>query len=457
MTRTDESNRTAIILAAGKGTRMKSDLPKVMHAVAGKAMIDWSIDLAESAKCGSIIVVCSPDQDELKAHVEDRLGAGSVAIQHNQLGTGDAVTSAREALGDLAGTTVVLYGDTPLIRPSAVEELFEAVERGTAVGVLGFHAADPGAYGRLILSPEGGLSKIVEAKDANESELAVDLCNSGVIAASTSALFDLLQSVTNENAKGEYYLTDVVGLAAEAGGNNLVVVCDEADVLGVNSRAQLADANAAFQDRIRAEFMGNGVTLVASDTVFFSHDTKIGRDSIIEPNVVFGPGVDVAQEVHIKAFSHLEGAVIQKGAVIGPYARLRPGTEIGEKAKVGNFVETKNVELGRGAKINHLSYAGDGSIGEDANIGAGTIFCNYNGFEKNRTIIGAGAFIGSNSALVAPVRIGAGAYVGSGSVITKDVPAEALAVARGRQIKREGWAVSYRASMTAKKEARNGE
>ncbi len=446
------SPRAAVILAAGKGTRMKSALPKVLHEVAGRPMVDWSIDLALMTGCDPVCVVCSPGQDDLMAHVEERLGPGRVAVQAEQLGTGHAVQSAREALKGVSGHVVVLYGDTPLIRDSAIEALFEALEAGAAVGVLGFNAKDPGAYGRLILNEVGGLDHIVEAKDASPSELAVTLCNSGVIAAPAELLFSLLGQVTNNNAKGEYYLTDIVGLAREAGHTNTVVVCEEADVLGVNSRVQLAEANAAYQTRRREEVMTEGVTLVAPETVYFSYDTEIGQDCLIEPNVIFGPGVTLAPGVTVRAFSHLEGAEVETGAVIGPYARLRPGSLVGEKVRVGNFVEVKNARLEEGAKVNHLSYVGDGFVGAGANVGAGTIFCNYDGFNKNITHVGAGAFVGSNSALVAPVKIGDRAYVGSGSVITEDVPEDALSLARGRQIQREGWAIRYRAKMTGEEE-----
>lgn len=452
MTNPALTHRAAVILAAGKGTRMKSALPKVLHQVADKPMIDWSVDLALACGCHPVCVVCSPGQDDLIEHIEARLGPGSVAIQHEQLGTGHAVQAAKDALSGVTGDVVVLYGDTPLIRPEAVSALFEALGAGAAVGVLGFHARDPGAYGRLICNETGDLERIVEAKDASPDELAVTLCNSGVMAASAETLFALLGQVTNNNAKGEYYLTDIVGLARAAGQRNAVVVCDEDDVLGVNSRAQLADANAAFQARRRREVMDSGVTLVAPETVFFSHDTEIGQDTIVEPNVIFGPGVRIASGATIRAFSHLEGASIETGAVIGPYARLRPGAEIGPKVRIGNFVEVKKARLEEGAKANHLAYIGDGFVGAGANLGAGTIFCNYDGFRKYETHVGAGAFVGSNSALVAPVRIGDGAYIGSGSVITDDVPADALSLARGRQVLKTGWAVQYRAKMSGETE-----
>lgn len=450
------SARAAIILAAGKGTRMKSALPKVMHPVAGRAMVDWSIALAHDSGCERIIVVCSPGQTALQAHVEGALSPGSVAIQDPPLGTGHAVLAAKEAMAGFEGELVVLYGDTPLIRAPSIAALFDELAGGAAVGVLGFEAADPGAYGRLILGAEGGLERIVEAKDASPDELAVRLCNSGVIAARAATMFDLLGQVTNDNAKGEYYLTDIVGLARSAGQRCAAVSCDEADVLGVNSRIELAAAEAAYQVRRRQELMADGVTLTAPETVFFSHDTQIGPDTLIEPHVVFGPGVKVDGGATIRAFSHLEGAQVSSGTVIGPYARLRPGTVIGAEARVGNFVEIKNVTVGAGAKLNHLAYAGDGEIGADSNIGAGTIFCNYDGYNKQRTVVGARAFVGSNSALVAPVTIGDGAYVGSGSVITKDVAPGALAVARGRQIERPGWAEAYHAAQ-GKKGQGNGE
>lgn len=446
MDKSQTARRVAIILAAGKGTRMKSAQAKVMHEVAGRAMIDWSIALARESGCERIIVVCSPGQDVLQAHVDAELGPDSLALQTEQLGTGHAVLAAGPLLAGEQGETVVLYGDTPLIRSASIQRLFGKLTDGAAVGVLGFEAEIPGGYGRLVLDQAGGLSRIVEAKDASVEELEVTLCNSGVMAASAPVLFDLLQSVGNDNAKGEYYLTDIVSIARARGLGAAVVVCDESEVLGVNSRDQLAEANAAFQARRRSELMSEGVTMIAPETVFFSHDTEIGQDCVIEPNVVFGPGVRIEGGVRIRAFTHIEGAHVSGGAIIGPFARLRPGTEIGENCHVGNFVEVKNVTMGAGAKANHLAYLGDGSVGAGANIGAGTIFCNYDGFNKARTEVGAGAFVGSNSALVAPVRIGDGAYIGSGSVITKDVPDDALAVARGRQVEREGWAAAFRSA-----------
>ncbi len=450
------SERAAIVLAAGQGTRMKSSLPKVMHRVGGRAMVDWSIALAEACGCGQIVVVCSPTQTALQAHVADRLGPGAVAIQETALGTGHAVQAAKANLKGFPGALVVLYGDTPLIPVSAVEELFARLEDGAGVGVLGFEAADPGAYGRLITHGHGEIEAIVEAREATPEQLAIRLCNSGVMAAPAADMFSLLSRVTNDNAKGEYYLTDIVALARADGHSCLAVECDEADVLGVNSRVELARAEAAFQERRRTELLVGGVTLLAPETVFLSWDTQIANDVVIEPNVVIGPGVIIESGAQIRAFSHLEGASVGSGAIIGPYARLRPGTEIGEEARVGNFVEVKKTRMGARAKANHLAYLGDGEVGADANIGAGTIFCNYDGYRKLKTEIGDGAFIGSNSSLVAPVKIGVGAFVGSGSVVTKPVPDDALALARGQQVNREGWAVSYRKLMQGRKGSPDG-
>lgn len=448
-------SRSAIILAAGKGTRMKSGLPKVLHNVGGRAMIDWSIDLAEQAGCTRIIVVVSPDSDALSEHVTMRLGSGAVAVQSPALGTGHAVLAARQALGSLTGQTVVLYGDTPLIPVESVQSAFDALGKGAGLAVLGFENPDPGAYGRLIESENGTIARIVEAKDASPEEYAVTLCNSGVMAGHTALMFDLLEKVGNDNANGEYYLTDLVGLANEAGERVEAVRCPMESVMGVNSRSELAAAEAAFQRARRSAFMAEGVTLTSPETVFFSWDTRIGNDVIIEPNVVFGEGVKVAPDARIRAFSHLEGCEVGEACEIGPYARLRPGTVLSKGVRIGNFVEVKNTRVDEGAKANHLSYLGDGFVGAGANIGAGTIFCNYDGFLKHRTEVGEGAFIGSNSALVAPVTIGAGAMVASGSVITEDVPPDALALGRARQIEKPGYAKTFR-QQQAKRKAEGG-
>ncbi|MEM1035991.1 MAG: bifunctional UDP-N-acetylglucosamine diphosphorylase/glucosamine-1-phosphate N-acetyltransferase GlmU [Pseudomonadota bacterium] len=448
--------RAAIILAAGQGTRMKSDFPKVLHPVGGRAMVDWSIDLAKRVGCGRIVVVCSPAGEAVQAHVAKSLGQNGIAIQDPPQGTGHAVQCAQAALDGFIGDVVVLYGDTPLIPATAIEALFAELESGAKVGVLGFEAAVPGGYGRLITNSDGDLEAIVEAKEANADQLAVTFCNSGVMAARADTMFSLLSNVTNENAKGEYYLTDIVGLAREEGGVCRAVRCSEADVLGVNSRVELAQAEAAFQVRRRQELLLDGVTMTAPETVFFSHDTMIERDVVIEPNVVFGPNVQIRSGARIRAFSHLEGARVSSGCDVGPYARLRPGAILDDGAKIGNFVEVKKTRVGKGAKANHLSYLGDGDIGEGANIGAGTIFCNYDGFLKYQTRVGKGAFVGSNSSLVAPVKIGDGAYVGSGSVITKDVETNALSVARGRQMQKSGWATQFRDKMAEIKAAKKG-
>lgn len=449
------TQRAAIILAAGQGTRMKSELPKVLHQVAGRPMIDWSIALARAVGCEDIVVVCSPSGDAVKAHVTEQLGAGAVAIQDPPLGTGHAVRCAADALADFSGDVVVLYGDTPLISADAVERLFSELAVGVSVGVLGFDAADPGAYGRLIHNDSGGLDAIIEAKEASPEQLAVTLCNSGVMAARRETMFSLLSHVTNDNAKGEYYLTDIVALARGSGQRCAAVTCDEAEVLGVNSRVELAEAEAAYQIQKRQEMLRDGVTLVAPETVYFAYDTEIAPDVIIEPHVVFGPGVTVARGSRIRAFSHLEGAQIGPQSEIGPYARLRPGTVLESGAKIGNFVEVKKTRIGAGAKANHLAYLGDGEVGANANIGAGTIFCNYDGFQKYTTRVGVGAFVGSNSSLVAPVVIGAGAYVGSGSVITKDVEPNSLVVARGRAVAKPNWATQFRDKMAAIKAAKS--
>jgi bifunctional UDP-N-acetylglucosamine pyrophosphorylase/glucosamine-1-phosphate N-acetyltransferase len=417
-------------------------------------MVDWSVALAKAAGCERIIVVCSPAGVSVQDHITKTLGADAIAIQDPPLGTGHAVLSAKDALQDFTGELVVLYADTPLIPASAIEALFAELETGASVGVLGFEAKVPGAYGRLIMGQGGDLDAIVEAKDATQDQLAVSFCNSGVMAAEAQTMFNLLGKVTNENAKGEYYLTDIVELSRAAGGTCRAVSCDEEDVLGVNSRVELAQAEAAFQTKKRADLLVAGVTMTAPETVFFSHDTHIENDVMIEPHVVFGPGVTVRSGAKVRAFSHLEGADVAGGCEIGPYVRLRPGAVLEAGAKIGNFVEVKNTRLGKGAKANHLAYLGDGDVGAGANIGAGTIFCNYDGFLKYKTTVGDGAFVGSNSSLVAPVTIGAGAYVGSGSVITKDVEPNGLAVARGRQMQKSGWATSFRDKMAAIKAAK---
>ncbi len=442
--------RAAIILAAGQGTRMKSPLPKVLHPVGGRAMLDHAIDAAEALGCERVVVVVGAHSPEVRAHVARRLGEDCIAVQDPPLGTGHAVRAAESALGDFVGQVVVTYGDVPLLTAADIEPVFGSPD---GVTVIGFEAADPGAYGRLVMDGEDLLA-ITEAKEASPEVLALTACNSGVMAAPAGLLFELLAEVRNDNAKGEYYLTDVVELARRRGAPTRAVFAAEDAVMGVNSQAELAQAEALFQQRRRAAFLADGVTMPAPDTVHFAFDTEVGGGAVIEPYVVFGPGAKIASGARIRAFSHIEGATVAAGAEVGPYARLRPGADLGEKAKVGNFVEVKNVRMAAGAKANHLAYLGDGEVGAKANIGAGTIFCNYDGFFKHRTTVGEGAFVGSNSSLVAPVSIGANAMVGSGSVVTKDVAPGDLALARGQQTTKPGWAARFMETMRAKKAAR---
>ena len=444
--------RAAVILAAGHGTRMKSALAKPLHPIAGRSMLDWSLALADAAGAEQKVVVWGAHSPAIKEAA--KAAGAATALQDPPQGTGHAVQQAREALGDFKGDVIVLYADTPLIRPETVERVFEALAGGASVAVLGFEPADPGQYGRLIETEAGDLDAIVEAREASPEQLQVRLCNSGVLACESASLFELLGEITNDNAKGEYYLTDVVALARKRGLTAKAVRADEDEVLGVNSRLDLSVAEAAWQARRRREAMEAGVTLIAPETVVFSHDTAVENDVTIEPNVVSGPGVAVKSGAVIRAFSHLEGASVAGGCEVGPYARLRPGTVLEAGAKVGNFVEVKKARLGEGAKANHLSYIGDGDVGAKANIGAGTIFCNYDGFSKAKTVLGDGAFIGSNSSLVAPVRIGAGAMTASGTVVTDDVPDDALALGRARQVTKNGWAARFRKTMQAKKDKR---
>ena len=451
MTSKPTAARAAVILAAGRGERMRSPIPKVLHQIAGRAMLDHAIDAAREAGCERIVVVVGDHSPAVRAHVVARLGEASVALQNPPLGTGHAVLAAKNALTGFGGDVLVTYADGPLLTAAGVAPLFDLRAAGADVAVLGFDAADPGGYGRLVLGDDGDLTRIVEARDASAEERAITVCNSGVLLADAGLLFDLLAKVGNANAKGEYYLTDVVGLAVDAGRSVKVAFADEDEVAGVNSQAELAAAERAFQTRRRAALMTAGVTMIAPETVFLAWDTQIAPGVVIEPNVVFGAGVSVETGAVIRAFCHLEGTIVREGALIGPYARLRPGADIGPAAHIGNFVEVKKVKIGAGAKANHLSYLGDGTIGAGANIGAGTIFCNYDGFDKFQTHIGERAFIGSNSALVAPVTVGAGAYTGSGSVITADVSPDALALGRGSQVEKAGWAAAFRARKLAAK------
>lgn len=436
--------RAAIILAAGQGTRMKSDLPKVLHQVGGRPMLDWAIATAREVGAARTIVVTGKHAPRVGEHAVKALGTGSAAVQDPPLGTAHAVRAAEEALKDFDGDVIILYGDAPFVPAERIEAMFALRADKGGLVVLGFDAADPTGYGRLIEGDDATLARIVEHKDASEAERAVTLCNSGVMCADAKVLFQLLSMVRNDNAKGEYYLTDVVALGRSAGFKTHIVRGPESDAMGVNSKVELAVAEAAFQRRARVAAMEAGVTLIDPASVFFSYDTQVAPDVVIEPNVYFGLGVSIAKGARIKAFCHIEGAAIGEGANIGPHARLRPGTKLGAGVKIGNFVEVKNAVFGDKAQASHLTYVGDADIGARANLGAGTITCNYDGFSKFRTVIGADAFIGSDTALVAPVTVGARAYTGTGSVITVDVPEGALAVARGKQKNFEGWADANR-------------
>ncbi len=444
----------AVILAAGKGTRMKSNLHKVLHPVAGRPMLLHLIAEVGALSPARIVVVTGAGREQVEAAVAPH--GVAVAVQAEQLGTGHAVRQAEAALAGFAGDVLVLYGDVPLVTAGTMRRMvgrLHAADAPAAV-VLGFRPADPGAYGRVIADADGRIARMVEYKDATDAERAETLCNSGLMAVRGADLWALLARVGNDNAAGEYYLPDIVMLAAADGRGSAVIETGADEVAGVNSRGELAAVEAGWQARRRAEAMAAGVTLVAPETVWFAHDTVIGRDVTVGQNVVFGPGVTIAEDATIHAFSHIEGATVGQGAEVGPYARLRPGAVMERGSKVGNFVEMKKAVLGEGAKANHLTYLGDADIGAGANIGAGTITCNYDGFLKYRTSIGAGAFIGSNSALVAPVTIGDGAIVGAGSVVTTDVGPGALALARAKQENRAGWATRFRDLMRAKKAAR---
>jgi len=436
----------AVILAAGKGTRMKSDLPKVMHPLAGAPLIAHVLEAVREAEIGRVCAVVGPEMQSVGEAVKAVVPAAEIAVQEQQLGTADAVKAAGSAIAKEDGPVIVIYGDTPLLGAETLVALRDALEAGADLTVIGFEADNPTGYGRLLIDKSGALTGIREEKDADEAERALTLCNSGIMGfRSGEVLATLLARISNHNAKGEYYLTDAVSLARASGLQAKMLRAEMRDVLGVNSRGELAEAEAAIQTRLRSKFMADGATLIAPETVFFSHDTTIGRDVLIEPNVIFGPGVVIGDGVTIRGFSHIAGARIEAGATVGPFARLRPGAAIGEGAHIGNFVEIKQSDIAAGAKVNHLTYVGDASVGANANIGAGTITCNYDGIAKHRTEIGAGAFIGSNSSLVAPVKIGEGAYIGSGSVISKNVAPDALAVTRAPQEERASWAARHRA------------
>ena len=445
------TRRAAVIMAAGQGTRMKSPTPKVLHKVGGRAILDRVIDTVQASGCERSVVVVGNHSPGVRALVEARLGAAAVAVQDPPLGTAHAVLAAREALADFDGDVLILNGDCPLLEAHHLEPLFELRAAGVDMAMLAFEPADPLLYGRVLRGADGHVLRIVEAKEATPEELAVRVCNAGMMVADRARMFGWLGQVTNDNAKGEYYLTDTVKIAVAEGGLVKASIAPESAVMGADTAMQLSQAEAVFQQRRRAHFLAQGVQMLAPETVHFSWDTQIAAAAMIEQFVVFAPGVSVETGAVIRAFSHLEGAVVKAGALIGPYARLRPGAEIGEEAHIGNFVEVKKVKVGAGAKANHLSYLGDGTVGAKANLGAGTIFCNYDGFDKFETHVGEGAFVGSNSALVAPVVIGAGAYTGSGSVITRDVAPDALALERSAQVEKPGWAARFRAAKLAKK------
>lgn len=441
-----------VVLAAGLGSRMNSDLPKVLHPLAGAPLLAHALRTGAQLGPERVVVVTGHGAEAVAAAARQWEPEALIAHQAEQLGTAHAVAQARAALADFAGDVLVLYGDTPFVRPETLEAMLEARARH-AVVVLGFEAADPGRYGRLVMAGDS-LERIVEFKDATPAERAITFCNSGVVCADAQTLFRLVDSVGNDNAAGEFYLTDIVGIARQSGLSCGAVRCPEAETLGINTRAELAAAESVFQARARAEALETGVTLIAPETIHFGFDTVIGRDAVVGPNVVFGPGVTVESGAEIRAFCHLEGCHVSQGAQIGPFARLRPGTEVADFARVGNFVEIKAAVLGEGAKVNHLSYIGDAEVGEGANIGAGTVTCNYDGVMKHRTVIGPRAFIGSDTMLVAPVTVGADAMTGSGSVITQDVPAGALALGRARQETKPERARAIVAALKAQKAAK---
>ena len=428
----------AVILAAGKGTRMNSDLPKALHKVAHASLLEHTLTSCAPLKPEKTILVVGHEAEQVRKAAKAIDPEIEVVMQNEQLGTGHALAQASEALAGFEGDIVVLYADTPFISAATMSAIKEKRHRSDLV-VLGFHAQDPAKYGRLVTEGED-LTRIVEFKDANETERAITLCNSGVMAGPAALLLSLVAHLKNDNASGEYYLTDCIALAKDQGHSAQVVICEESETLGVNSRHDLAQAEAIFQDRMRAYFLEAGVNMFAPETVYFSHDTVIGCDAVIEQNVIFAPNCTVESGAIIRAFSHLEGAHVSRGAVVGPYARLRPGAEISEEGKIGNFVEIKNAQIGEGAKVNHLSYVGDATVGQGANIGAGAVTCNYDGVMKHHTDIGENAFIGSSTMMVAPVTIGKNAMTASGSVITKNVPDDALALGRADQNNKLGMA-----------------
>ncbi|WP_235535756.1 bifunctional UDP-N-acetylglucosamine diphosphorylase/glucosamine-1-phosphate N-acetyltransferase GlmU [Sphingopyxis sp. Root1497] len=441
----------AVILAAGKGTRMKSDLHKVLHPIAGRPMLLHLMASVDALRPAKKVVVVGDKAEQLEAALA---GSADLAVQDPQLGTGHAVQQAEGALTGFDGDVLILYGDVPFVPAATMQAMIDRLNApdAPAVVVLAFEPADAQQYGRVITDGDR-VTKMVEHKDATDAERAVRLCNSGLMAAKSADLFALLARVTDDNAAGEYYLVDIVNIANADGRHSAVVITDPYDVAGINSRGELAAMEGEWQARRRVQAMADGASLIAPDTVWFAWDTKLGRDVLVEPNVFFGPGVTVADNVKIRANSHIEGAIIASGCEVGPFARLRPGTVLEEKAKIGNFVETKKAHLGKGAKANHLTYLGDATVGAGANIGAGTITCNYDGYFKYRTEIGENAFIGSNSALVAPVKIGRDAIVAAGSAVTRDVADGELRLVRGEQLVKPNWADRFHDAMRKKKAA----
>jgi bifunctional UDP-N-acetylglucosamine pyrophosphorylase/glucosamine-1-phosphate N-acetyltransferase len=444
-----------IVLAAGEGTRMRSSLPKVLHPVAGQSLLAHVLDAAPKGTGASLAVVIGPDHKAVADEVKRERPDAAIFTQGERRGTAHAVLAARDAIVSGADDLLVAFGDTPLISAATFERLRAPLKNGAALAVLGFRAADPTGYGRLLVEGDR-LVAIREQADASSAERAINLCNAGVMAFDGHKALAIIDKIGNGNSKGEYYLTDAVSIVRDLGLEAVVIETSEDEVRGINTKAQLAEAEQVMQARLRKAALEAGVTLIAPETVYLSADTTFGNDVTIEPFVVIGPGVSIADGATIHSFSHLTGAKIGAGALVGPYARLRPGSEIGVGAKIGNFVEIKAATVGTGAKVNHLSYVGDADVGEKANIGAGAITCNYDGFSKHKTTIGKGAFVGTNSSLVAPVKIGDRAYVGSGSVISKDVPDDAMAVERSPQTNREGGAARYREIKTSGKTPKGG-
>jgi bifunctional UDP-N-acetylglucosamine pyrophosphorylase / glucosamine-1-phosphate N-acetyltransferase len=443
----------AVVLAAGEGTRMRSGRPKVLHEIAGRSLLAHVLAAVGDAGGSAVAVVVGPDGDAVSAEAKRNVPASEIFVQQDRRGTAHAVLAAADALGRAADDVLVIFGDTPLIRPRTLRAMRDALAKGAAVAVLGFRPKDPTGYGRLILEGEQ-LVAIREELDAAPAERAIALCNGGLMALAGSSALTVLKQIGNDNRKGEFYLTDAVAVARAMKLKSVVIETEEDDVRGINTKAQLAETEAALQQRLRQAAMEAGVTLVAPETVFLATDTKFGRDVVVEPFVVFGPGVTVEDNAVIRSFSHLDHAHVGRGALVGPYARLRPGAKLGADVHIGNFVEIKESVIEDGAKANHLAYIGDARLGAGSNFGAGSIICNYDGATKHRTDIGKGAFIGSNSSLVAPVSIGDGAYVGTGSVITADVPADALAIARERQVVKTGGASRIRAIKAAAKKTK---